>query len=288
MSTAQHDEELIERLDDDDFGGPSLRAQLHRNLNLIWTLAVTDWRLRFYGSVLGVLWTLVRPFAFFGVLYFVFTEVANLDASVEFYGVYILYAMVLFNFFGETVSTSIQSLVVREGLLRKMRFDPIVIPLSVMVTALLNLLTTLAAVTIFAVASGVYPRWTWIELPFLIALLAFFATGLGMLLSALYVRYRDVMPIWEVAGQALFYASAVLYVVDPTVPAQWRAKFLVNPIAAVMTQMRHAVIDPSAPTTAQVMQQSWRVIVPLGIVAVTFAVGYRVFSRASPRIAEMI
>src|SRR3954463_10720811 len=104
------------------------RNELRRLANLTWTLAITDWKLRFYGSALGVLWTLVRPFAFFGVIYFVFTEIAGLDAHVKNYGIYILFALVLFTFFGEVTSGAVQSLVARESLLRKMRFNPIVVP----------------------------------------------------------------------------------------------------------------------------------------------------------------
>jgi ABC-2 type transport system permease protein len=80
---------------------------------------VTDWRLRFYGSVLGVVWTLARPFAFFAVVYFVFTDIIGLDKSVKNYGVYILLGMVHFQFFTEIASNSVTSLVSRENLLRR-------------------------------------------------------------------------------------------------------------------------------------------------------------------------
>lgn len=265
---------------------PGRRAELRRLANLTWTLAVTDWRLRFYGSALGVAWTLIRPFAFFAVIYFVFTEIAGLDENVKNYGVYILFAMTLFNFFAEVTSSAVQSLVARESLLRKMSFEPIVIPLSVTLTGLMNLATTLGAVMIFALANGVYPTLDWLQLPVIILLVAMLATGLGMLLSALYVRYRDVFPIWEVSTQILFYASSVLYVADPTVPEEFRAEFLVNPLSALFAQMRHTVIDPSAPTAATIMGGTWRLLIPLGIIFGLFALGALVFRRASPRIAE--
>jgi ABC-2 type transport system permease protein len=252
---------------------------------LVWTLALTDFRLRFYGSALGVLWTLVRPFAFFSVIYVVFTEVAKLDASVENYGVYILFALVLFTFFAEVTQSSVKSLVSRENLLRKMAFEPIVIPLAVATTALMNLAVTLVAVLIFAMVNGVLPTWTWLELPVIIVLLTMFALGVGMLLSVLYVRFRDVDPIWDVISQVLFYASCVLYVAT-TVPVNLQAEFLVNPIAALFTQMRHAVIDQDAPTVAALMNSEVRVLIPLGIILGTFALGVWFFRRESPRVAE--
>ena len=158
---------------------------------------------------------------------------------------YILFALVLFQFFIEITTTSVQSLVDRENLLRKVRFPRLAVPFSVALTALFNLGMTLVAVFVFALASGVTPRWTWLELPLLVLVLLVFALGIGMLLSVLYVRYRDVKPIWEVVSQALFYASPVLYVAT-MVPADVQGAYQPNPIAAVLTEMRAAIIDPTA------------------------------------------
>jgi ABC-2 type transport system permease protein len=253
--------------------------------NLTWILAVTDWKLRFYGSFLGYLWTLARPFAFFGVIYVVFTEIANIGDDIPNYGVYVLFSMVLFQFFGEATGSAVTSLVARENLLRKMRFPRLVVPLATLLTALMNLGMTLIAVVLFAVGSGVYPDWGWLELVPLVALLATLATGVGMLLATLYVRYRDVQPVWEVATQILFYASPILYVAT-MVPEDFQQAYLFNPIATVLTQVRHAVVDPGAPTAADLIGGAGWLIVPLAITALALALGAWVFSRAAPRIAE--
>jgi ABC-2 type transport system permease protein len=201
--------------------------------------------------------------------------------------VYILFSLVLFQFFAEITGASVQSLVARENLLRKVRFPRLVIPLSLALTALFNLGMTLLAVIIFAVASGVYPDWSWLELPLLVGVLLMFAVGLGMLLSVLYVRYRDIQPIWDVVGQALFYASPVLYVAT-MVPPSFQRAYLANPISSVLTQMRHAVVDPTASPVWEAIGGGWRLVVPLGIAVGTFAVGWWTFNRAAPRIAEFL
>jgi ABC-2 type transport system permease protein len=262
-----------------------LGSDARRFWNLTWTLAVTDFKLRFYGSVLGYVWTLARPFLFFGVIYFVFTEIVGLDKNVPHYGVYILFSLVLFQFFVEAVSNCVNSLVVRENLLRKMRFPRLVIPMAVVLTALFNLFMTLIAVFVFAIASGVYPRWGWLELPLIIALLTFFATGAGLLLSALFVRYRDVQPIWEVTSQILFYASPVLYVAT-LVPESYQRAYLVNPVAALLTEMRHAVVDPGARHVWVAIGGAERLLIPAAFVLAVFALGMFVFKREAPRIAE--
>jgi ABC-2 type transport system permease protein len=252
---------------------------------LAWTLAVTDWRLRFYGSALGYAWTLARPFAFFAVIYVVFTEIADVGAGIKDYGICILFSMVLFQFFAEATNGSVTAIVRRENLLRKMRFPRLAIPLSTVVTALMNLGATLVAVCIFAVATGVYPTWRWLELPLLVAVLAVVATGTGMLLSVLFVRYRDVQPIWEVATQILFYASPILYVAT-MVPEGYKRAYLMNPIAAVLTQTRHALVDPTAPTAAALIGGAGWLLVPLALSGAILALGAWVFARAAPRLAE--
>ena len=262
-----------------------LGSDVSRFWNLVLTLAVTDFKLKYYGSVLGYVWTLARPFLFFGVIYFVFTEIVGLDKNVPNYGVYILFALVLFQFFGEVTGNCVGALVSRESMLRKMRFPRLVIPLAVVLTALFNLGMTLIAVFIFAIASGVTPTWGWLELPVIIVLLTIFSTGCGLVLSALFVRYRDVQPIWDVTSQILFYASPILYVAT-MVPESYQRAYLANPIASLLTEMRHAVVDPTARPVWDAIGGAERLLVPGGIVVAVFVLGLWVFSREAPRIAE--
>jgi len=267
-------------------GGPAaIGGDLRRFWALTWTLAVTDFKLRFFGSVLGYLWTLIRPLMLFGVLYFVFTQVIRFGKDVEHYPVYLLTSIVLFTFFSEATSSGVQCLLHRENLLRKMPFPRLVIPLSVVLTSLFNLGANLLAVFVFTLASGVEPRLSWLQLPLLVVALTVLVLGLAMLLSALYVRYRDISPIWDVVLQLLFYGSPVLYVAS-TLPASIQREMMANPIAVVLTQMRHAVLDPSAPTAGEAIGSDARLLLPLAIVAVVFAIGWWVFRRETPRIAE--
>ena len=266
--------------------GPSaLGGDLQRVGSLTYMLAVTDFKLNFFGSALGYLWSLVRPLMLFGVLYLVFSQVIKFGDDVKHYPVYLLTAIVLYTFFAETTAGGVTSLVRRENLLRKMSFPRLVIPLSVTLTSLFNLGLNLSAVFVFALASGVEPRLSWLQLPLLVVLLMILSVGVAMMLSALYPRYRDISPIWDVVLQILFYASPVLYVLT-VVPADFQRAFLANPIAVVLTQMRHAVIDPEAPTAAEAIGPDIRLLIPFGIMVVVFALGLWVFKRETPRIAE--
>jgi ABC-2 type transport system permease protein len=258
---------------------------VRRFFNLTLTLAQTDFKLRYFGSVLGYVWSLVRPLLLFTVLYVVFSHVFHAGAGVPHYPVYLLTGIILWTYFVETTSGAVQCLVVREGLLRKMRFPRLVIPLSVGVTAMFNLALNMIVVLGFALATGVTPRWSWLEMPVFVVLLTTLALGIGMFLSVLYVRFRDVQPIWEVTTQVLFYASPIIYTVK-TYPASVRQAAILNPIAAIMTQMHKAFIDPSAPSAAQAIGGGIRLVVPLAIIVVIAGVGAWFFAREAPRIAE--
>lgn len=268
--------------------GPSAFGDdLRRFGNLTLTLATTDFKLRYFGSALGYVWSLVRPLLFFGVLYIVFTQLFHLGRSVPHYPVYLLTAIMLWTFFVETTGGSVQCLLAREGLLRKMRFPRLVIPLSVALTALFNLAMNFIAVLVFTLASGLRPRWTWLELIPLVVLLGLLAVGTGMLLSVLYVRFRDIQPIWDVFSQVLFYGSPIIYVAAQYPPGFWRHLGVSNPIGAILTQMRHAVIgDRLSHSAAVFLGGQVRLLIPLGIIAAVFVLGLWFFHREAPRIAE--
>ena len=198
--------------------------------------------------MLGYLWPLMRPLLLFGVLYFVFTEFVRFGDGVENYPVYLLASIVLFTFFSETTSRGVTSLVERETLLRKIRFPRLVIPLSVALHALFNLGLNLIAVFVFVFAAGIDPRWSWLEMSRCSCCSWCSPPASAMLLSALYVRFRDVQPIWEVVA-----ADPLLRLSDPLRRGELprtasSSEAMANPITSILTQMRHALIDADAPT----------------------------------------
>jgi len=272
-------------------GPTALGSDPHRLWALTWTLAITDFKLKFFGSVLGYLWQLMRPLMLFGVLFVVFTQVVRLGEDVEFYAVALLLGIVLFNFLAEASSASVRSLVDRENLVRKIDFPLLAVPSSVMLVALFNLGLNLIAVFVFLWATGGGLRWNVLELPLIIAFLAVWVAGLAMILSVAFVRFRDVAPIWDVVLQAMFYASPVLIPVQAiTVPhADTIAKLLMlSPFGAALQQARHAVIAPSHPSALHVAG-GWDVLaVPLLVAIGTIALGFWLFRREAPRVAERL
>jgi ABC-2 type transport system permease protein len=135
-------------------------------------------------------------------------------------------------------------------------------------------------------ARGVEIRWSWLELIPLIAFLAVFSTGMAMILSSLYVRFRDVKPIWDVALQAIFYGSAIFYPIENIPSVRLQHLIMCNPLAVVVQQIRHALIDPTAPTAGQAIGGDVRLLIPLLITLGLAGGGFWWFNREAPRIAE--
>jgi ABC-2 type transport system permease protein len=270
--------------------GPSaLGGGWRRFTHLTWLIASTDFKLTYFGSVLGYVWSLARPLMFFGVLYLVFAVIVNFGKGIADFPVLLLMNIVLISFFQEATGSAVSSVITRESLIRKMQFPRLVIPISTVITALFNLALNIVAVFIFMLIYGVTPRLEWLLLPVALAPLVALATGVAMLLSALYVRYRDIAPIWGVISQVLFYASPIFYSVQVIIDKaglDWARLVMCNPFATALQQAKHAFIDPSHMSAGQAFgSQAW-LVVPVGIAVAVFAIGLVVFIREAPRIAE--
>ena len=266
--------------------GPSaIGGDPHRFLTLTWTLAVLEFRLKFFGSVLGYVWQLMRPLLLFSVLYVVFAEFVDIGAGVPHYPAMLLMGIVIHTFWAEATGAAVPSVINRENLVRKIHFPRMVIPLSVVVTSFLNFCLNFVAVLFFFVIQGVEIRWSWLELFPIVALLAAFSTGVAMAVSALFVRYRDVQPIWDVALPVSFYATPILYPIE-TVPVSVQHLLMCNPLAVIVQQTRHALIDPGAMSAAQAIGGAPRLLIPLGFLVAVCIGGYLIFDRSAPRIAE--
>jgi ABC-2 type transport system permease protein len=269
--------------------GPSaLEGDFRRFLELTTTLARTEFKLRYFGSVLGYIWSLMRPLLFFGVLYVFFTQIVNLGKEPH-YGVYLLTGIVFWNYFSEATGNCVNCLIVREALLRKIRFPRMVVPVSVSLTATFNLGMNFIAVIVFALLSGLTPTIKWLELIPIALLFIMLATGIGMLLSALYVRFRDVQPIWEVTVQAWFYGTPIMYTAAAyeKFAHNFERLAMLNPPAALLTQAGHAVIGgPHFPSAATAAGGYGVVVAAIAIIPVVFAVGWWYFTREAPRVAE--
>jgi ABC-2 type transport system permease protein len=268
--------------------GPSaLGGGSRRFFDLLWLMSVTEFKRVYFGTVLGYLWSLIRPLAFFGVLLFVFTKIFKIGSEeAEFYPVLLLLGIVVFTFFQEATSNAVSSVVTQEAIVRKTQFPRLVIPLSPVLTSLFNFAANLVIVVVFILAFGVDPKWTWLLFPLAILLLLVFTAAISMALSALYVRFRDVAIIWIVAAQVLFYFTPILYPVEALHNQTYEQLLMINPLAPIFQQIRVWVLEPEAPTATEVAAGWLHLLPALAIYVAVCAFGAWIFNREAPRIAE--
>ncbi|HEU4707475.1 MAG TPA: ABC transporter permease [Solirubrobacterales bacterium] len=269
--------------------GPSaLGGGRRRFLDLLWLISVTEFKRTYFGTIFGYLWSLVRPLMLFGVLLFVFTQVFKIGSQLHLYPVLLLLGIVVYTFFQESTTNAVTSVVVQEGVVRKTQFPRLVIPVSTVLTAGFNFCLNLVVVFAFMLAWGASPRWTWLLFPLAILALLVLTTATSMLLSVLYVRFRDVAIIWTVVAQMLFYATPILYPLgkpglnSPSV----EQILMLNPLGVIFEQVRVWMLEPSAPTAAEAAGGAVHLLPALAIYLAVCVSAVWVFNREAPRIAE--
>jgi len=265
-------------------GPGALGGGRRRFFELLALMAGYEFKRTYYGTVLGYLWSLLRPFILFGILLLVFTRIFRVGAGIENYEVMLLLNVVLFGFFQEATTNATPAMVRQERIVRKTQFPRLVIPLAHVVTGLMNLGMNMIAVVVFALAFGVEPGWGWLPFLLLVALLALITAAAASFLCAAYVRHRDTLIIWSVLAMALFYGSAVLYPIE-IVEAGLADILLVNPLTLIFVQAREWFVDPGAPGIFDVAE-AWQVASAGAIVVALCAAAAVVFSREARRAAE--
>ena len=282
--------------------GPSaLGGGARRFFDLLWLVSVTEFKRTYFGTVLGYLWSLIRPLMLFGVLLFVFTKVFKIGSQqVEHYPVMLLLGIVLFTFFQESSTNGVASVVNQEAVVRKTQFPRLVIPLATVLTGAFNLCLNLVIVFVFVFAFGVEPTWTWLLFPFAVAALVVFTAAMSMALSVLYVRFRDVAIIWIVFAQVLFYATPILYPVTAFENPKYEHLLMINPLAVIFEQVRvwilnepqvppppvDGVAQPYAPTAVEAAGGALHLLPAIAIYIGVCVLGVWLFRREAPRIAE--
>jgi ABC-2 type transport system permease protein len=267
--------------------GPSpVAGGSRRFFTLLWVMAVTEFKLTFHGTSLGYAWSLIRPLLVFGVLLAVFTQVFRFGDSVQDYPALLLLNVMLFTLFSEATQRAVTSVVAREQIVRKAQFPRLVIPLSIVLTEILDLSLNLVAVFVFILVYGVDPTWTWLLLPVLVLALLVVTVAVSMIVSALYPRFRDTLLIWMVLSTVLFYATPVLYPIG-VAPEQFRHVIQLNPLTPIFEQAQKWIIDPSAPgVTGATSGAEYLLVASLAILVGICAAAVWIFNREAPRIAE--
>lgn len=267
----------------------NLRRRYSYSLILLRQLVKTDFKLRYQGSVLGYLWSLLRPLLIFLVLYVVFTVFLPVGKNVPHYPVYLLLGIVLWNFFAEITAGSVGSIVDKGDLIRKINFPKYNIVLAKAFAAVINLFFNFIVIAVFMVLGHVGVSWHALILVPLVLELFLIALALAFLLSALFIKFRDVTYIWEVVMQAGFYATPIIYPLSRIHSHKIKELLLLNPIAQIVQDARYVLVTHDTYTISTVYGGDkfiWAI--PISIVIILLILGSSYFRKHSRTFAEEV
>jgi ABC-2 type transport system permease protein len=259
-----------------------------QNRALLAELVRTDFKLRYQGSALGYLWSLLKPLFLFAILYVVFVYFLRIGDGIDYFPVYLLLGIVMWNFFTEMTVQSLGSIVGRGDLIRKIRIPRWMIVFSSSIAATINLLLSLVVVSIFMIISQVPLSPTIMLMPFYIGILYIFALGLSFFLSAAYVKYRDISYIWEIILQAGFYATPILYPLQLIQVQIVQQVLVLSPVAFVIQGARNNLVTEQAITTSAAWGSWMFVLIPVFIAIGTLVLGALYFKSQADSFAENI
>lgn len=257
-----------------------------QNRALLSELVRTDFKLRYQGSVLGYAWSLLKPLMLFAILYVVFVKFIKLGGDVPHYPIYLLLGLVLWNFFGEMTSISLNSIVARGDLIRKIRIPRWIVVLTSSLTALINLGLNLVVVAAFMIINKIDIMQTGLLFPLLLIEIYLFSLGVSLFLAAAYVKYRDLSYIWEVFMQGAFYLTPILYPLSLISNETFKKLILMNPMAQAIQDARYALVTHEAETISGVFDGGWYKLLPFIIVGLSLVIGVLYFKKEAKYFAE--
>ena len=254
---------------------------------LLRQLVITDFKLRYQGSTLGYLWSLLKPLGQFGILYLIFSVFLRIGEGIKNFPVYLLLGIVVWNFFSEVTVNSMFSVVSRSELLRKINFPKYTIVLSSAFSGLINLFFNMIVVFIFLIISKIeFDFHMLLILPVIIELFVF-SLAVGFFLSTLYVKFRDINFIWEVLMQGAFYATPILYPLS-RIPEKAAKVIMINPMAQIIQDMRYVLVTADTQTIGEIYNSRLVWLVPIGLTLGLMFVSGIIFKIQSKKFAERV
>ena len=243
--------------------------KLKKHQFLFEELVKRDFKKKYKRTVLGVTWSLLSPLLMLFVMRMVFTQFFG--RTMEHYTIYLFCGNLIFSYFSESTSQGMVSLVGNASIFTKVNVPKYLFLLSKNVQTLINFGLTLIVFVLFCVIDGIVFSWRWLLLVYPIAMLLLFNIGVGLILSALFVFFKDIQYLWSVFTQLIMYMSAIFYTLDGYAPVV-RQLFLLNPVYVFIHYFRSIVIDLTVPSI-------WIHGLILLNVAIALGIGSRMYKK---------
>lgn len=277
-------------------------AKLKRRYGYSWVvlrgLVRTDFRLRYQGSFLGVLWSVLEPLMMFAVMYLVFARFLRMSDGTPTYPVVLLLGICSWQFVTDSTNVGLRSVVDRGDLLRKIHFPNYIVVVSATMGGLISYGINLLVVLLFALLNRVQFTWRVLLLPINFIELYLVTLGWTLIMATMYVYYRDIAHIWDVLQQLVFYAMPIIYPLSYVIErggggliTKLARLELLNPFAQTIQDIRHNFIAPATQPTIwnEFGAGEWGLkAVPVLLTLVIFGLGVFVFRKYEKHFAEVM
>ncbi|MCV0399669.1 MAG: ABC transporter permease [Nitrosarchaeum sp.] len=254
----------------------SIREEMWKTKGILFNFAISDLKIRYRNSVLGILWSIIEPLLLLGVLFVVFSTMFKFD--IENFPIYLLLGIITWNFFKNGTSIALGSLSNRAAFISQIYFPRAIPGLSAGVTASIMLLTELVILAIFMIVLNFSPSITILYLIPIFLLEFLLILGLALPLSVLNAKYKDVEFIWGVVLQAGFFLTPIFYQFD-MLPEVVRNVLQFSPMVQIVTMAHHVTLYGELPSINSILYAVFSVFIIVGI-------GYLIFRKLQARIVE--
>lgn len=241
-------------------------GDIYKKRDLLKELVLKDLRLRYRRPVLGVLWMFLSPFLMVGIFYLIFSAILKVKISESPFVLYLMSGVFSWRLFQDTLMQSVSSLVDNKNLIREANFGHMLLPLSILLSNLINFLAPLAILVLFSLLTLKALPVFIIFLPLILLLQCLFTLGIAMIVSILYVKWRDTKYITEVVLTAAFYLTPVFYsvgLVKEAFPGWVFKAYTLNPCVGILNLYRCVILNGFYPQIKAYIGFSGLLIAPV-------------------------
>ena len=256
----------------------TIREEMWKFKGILFNFAISDLKIRYRNSILGIFWSLIEPLLMLGVLFFVFSTMFKFE--IENFPIYLLLGIICYNFFKNGTTFALNSLTNRSSLMTQIYFPRSIPGISSGVTAAIMLILELVVLGIFMIVLEFTPPITILILPLILALEFVLILGISLPLSVLNVKFKDTEFIWMVVVHAGFFLTPIFYQFD-MLPDNIQSILQFSPVVQIVTMAHHVVLYGILPSINSILYA-------VGSTSAIMIIGYLIFRRYQSRIVEEI
>ena len=256
----------------------TIREEMWKFKGILFNFAISDLKIRYRNSILGIFWSLIEPLLMLGVLFFVFSTMFKFE--IENFPIYLLLGIICYNFFKNGTTFALNSLTNRSSLMTQIYFPRSIPGISSGITAAIMLILELVVLGIFMVVLEFTPPITILILPLILALEFLLILGIALPLSVLNVKFKDTEFIWMVVVHAGFFLTPIFYQFD-MLPDNIQSILQFSPVVQIVTMSHHVVLYGVLPSINSILYA-------VGSTSAIMIIGYLIFRRYQSRIVEEI